>query len=189
MAIPQQFTRSLILSTGLVLGAVGTAQAALVNFTLTGDVDTVADPGNVFGLNLGDTITASGTFDDAVLTGGTGNISFGDGSGNSITLNVGSITYIASDDYDFGSGYPILSLVSGGFDGLNFGTDPYATISFDSLDFVFDGYQDEGFTLTLSGTWDGASFQMSPVPVPAAVWLFGSGLLGLVGIARRKAAA
>jgi len=28
-----------------------------------------------------------------------------------------------------------------------------------------------------------------PVPVPAAVWLFGSGLLGLVGIARRKKAA
>ena len=25
------------------------------------------------------------------------------------------------------------------------------------------------------------------VPVPPAVWLFGSGLLGLVGIARRKA--
>ena len=28
----------------------------------------------------------------------------------------------------------------------------------------------------------------SPIPVPAAVWLFGSGLLGLVGIARRKKA-
>jgi len=28
---------------------------------------------------------------------------------------------------------------------------------------------------------------VQPVPVPAAVWLFGSGLLGLVGIARRKA--
>jgi hypothetical protein len=26
------------------------------------------------------------------------------------------------------------------------------------------------------------------VPVPAAAWLFGSGLLGLVGVARRKAA-
>lgn len=26
----------------------------------------------------------------------------------------------------------------------------------------------------------------NPVPVPAAVWLFGSGLLGLVGMARRK---
>ena len=29
---------------------------------------------------------------------------------------------------------------------------------------------------------------VNPVPVPAAVWLFGSGLLGLVGIARRKKA-
>lgn len=29
----------------------------------------------------------------------------------------------------------------------------------------------------------------SPVPVPAAVWLFGSGLFGLVGVARRKKAA
>jgi hypothetical protein len=27
---------------------------------------------------------------------------------------------------------------------------------------------------------------ISTVPVPAAAWLFGSGLLGLVGIARRK---
>ena len=29
---------------------------------------------------------------------------------------------------------------------------------------------------------------VEPVPVPAAVWLFGSGLIGLVGIARRKKA-
>jgi hypothetical protein len=31
------------------------------------------------------------------------------------------------------------------------------------------------------------TFAPSAVPVPAAVWLFGSGLLGLIGIARRKA--
>lgn len=30
---------------------------------------------------------------------------------------------------------------------------------------------------------------VSAVPVPAAVWLFGSGLLGLIGVARRKTAA
>ena len=30
------------------------------------------------------------------------------------------------------------------------------------------------------------SFVNNPIPVPAAVWLFGSGLLGLIGIARRR---
>jgi len=34
----------------------------------------------------------------------------------------------------------------------------------------------------------GGDVSLTPVPVPAAVWLFGSGLLGLVGMARRKAA-
>lgn len=38
------------------------------------------------------------------------------------------------------------------------------------------------YRLNLTGT-------VSAIPVPAAVWLFGSGLLGLVGIARRKKAA
>jgi hypothetical protein len=36
--------------------------------------------------------------------------------------------------------------------------------------------------------WDDASLSVSAVPVPAAVWLFGSGLLGLVGVARRRKA-
>ena len=31
-------------------------------------------------------------------------------------------------------------------------------------------------------------FDVTPVPVPAAVWLFGSGLIGLAGFARRKKA-
>jgi hypothetical protein len=30
------------------------------------------------------------------------------------------------------------------------------------------------------------NFKLNAVPVPAAVWLFGSGLLGLLGVARRK---
>ena len=33
------------------------------------------------------------------------------------------------------------------------------------------------------------STEVAAVPVPAAVWLFGSGLLGLIGVARRKKAA
>jgi uncharacterized membrane protein YdfJ with MMPL/SSD domain len=31
-----------------------------------------------------------------------------------------------------------------------------------------------------------AAFEVTAVPVPAAAWLFGSGLLGLAGIARKK---
>jgi hypothetical protein len=33
------------------------------------------------------------------------------------------------------------------------------------------------------------NIRIEAVPVPAAVWLFGSGLLGLVGITRRRKAA
>jgi len=42
--------------------------------------------------------------------------------------------------------------------------------------------------ITHIGTGQISSFDahLVPVPVPAAVWLFGSGLLGLAGIARRK---
>jgi hypothetical protein len=34
---------------------------------------------------------------------------------------------------------------------------------------------------------DNMAYSSSPVPVPAAVWLFGSGLLGLLGVRRKKA--
>jgi hypothetical protein len=40
-----------------------------------------------------------------------------------------------------------------------------------------------------SHTLPGSGFGQTAVPIPAPVWLFGSGLLGLVGIARRKKAA
>ncbi len=50
------------------------------------------------------------------------------------------------------------------------------------------GYDDTNATWTLSTTsLDSYSLEVAAVPVPAAVWLFGTGLLGLVGIARRKA--
>ena len=44
----------------------------------------------------------------------------------------------------------------------------------DYFDLNFITYSDDAF--------------VSAVPVPAAVWLFGSGLIGLIGVARRKEA-
>lgn len=43
-------------------------------------------------------------------------------------------------------------------------------------------------TFTMNAT-DTLSPTVSPVPLPAAAWLFGSGLLGLAGTARRRCAA
>ena len=56
---------------------------------------------------------------------------------------------------------------------------------------TFGGYADAFSTMSMNfddTTNLAALGEMSAVPVPAAVWLFGSGLLGLVGVARRKKA-
>lgn len=50
-----------------------------------------------------------------------------------------------------------------------------------------NGYDATNATWSFSAN-DATAYSMSvtAVPVPAAVWLFGSGLLGLIGMARRK---
>ena len=55
--------------------------------------------------------------------------------------------------------------------------------SFASLGFITGSYVS---TLTNGSITDTVIVNISAVPAPAAVWLFGSGLLGLIGIARRK---
>jgi hypothetical protein len=76
--------------------------------------------------------------------------------------------------------------------------DPTLITLKDGVDTLYNWYYFEGITGTgLTGTWDARVFDgkalstinaYAVVPVPAAVWLFGSGLLGLVGIAKRKKA-
>jgi len=58
------------------------------------------------------------------------------------------------------------------------------------LQFMMDmdtGSGSDFFGEFVFGAGDGTdAVQLSAVPVPAAIWLFGSGLIGLVGLARRK---
>lgn len=179
------FTKSAsaIAAISLALG-MGSAQAALWNFTLTGQVITADDP-NDYNLAFGSPVTVVGTFDDSVLTGGTGSISFAT-PGNTFTVNAGDIEFTPGEVF---SGTPTLSLVSMDIDFVNNGfsfdaTDTITEASFTSYYSYFDGF-DAGFGY-MKGNWQ--EFTVTAVPVPAAAWLFGSGLLGLAGIARRKTA-
>jgi hypothetical protein len=47
-------------------------------------------------------------------------------------------------------------------------------------------WQDVNFNAVTGVIYEGATINVGAVPVPPAVWLFGSGLIGLVGIARRR---
>jgi len=95
-----------------------------------------------------------------------------DGSG-SYDPEGGPLTY----GWDFGGGSPTSNEVSPTH------TFPYATGNPYTLTVglvVIDDWGQAGeTTLTIN---------VNAVPVPASVWLFGTGLLGLVGIARRKKA-
>jgi hypothetical protein len=79
--------------------------------------------------------------------------------------------------------------IGGGIGGNPMQAGPFAgsNANFDVTVMTPTGY-DANATLPPNCNFDpsGNCFQPPSVPVPAAVWLFGSGLLGLVGVARRK---
>ena len=69
-----------------------------------------------------------------------------------------------------------VNLVTQATMGINWGAVNSSAVT--GIQFVVTGVQN----------MDSIIDNVSAVPVPAAVWLFGSGLLGLIGIARRKKA-
>ena len=87
---------------------------------------------------------------------------------------------IGGYDYAFGAQQGVANY---SFDGTNF-----------TLDYHWDASYNGGVGLGLgTGPFDVTVYDLhlagTVVPVPAAAWLFGSGLLALVGMARRKKAA
>lgn len=172
---------ALVLGCGLMTPA----GAAQVDFELYGYVDT-ATVGNAFGLAENDQVRLSGRFDDSVLAAGSGTISFGAGSGNNLSLTLGSITLTEINDIDYDFGTPELLLNNNAFGGFDF----WSEADINGAPVAFEAYLDVFFSGSeLSGIWDAGSFNISPVPVPAAVWLFGSGLLALfAGLTRSRRA-
>ena len=105
-------------------------------------------------------------------------------------MGSGTISNVTGGDSDlgdvFGSGW------------RQFGGSVYGETGSSVLGFSFDFFADAGSSLLISGSYTNADFldetitssiigtAVSAVPVPAAVWLFGSGLLALVGFVRRR---
>jgi hypothetical protein len=155
-----------------------TSSAALVSYEITGDVIFATG----FGLSAGDTITASGVLDDSLIAGGT--IAFGSGSNNTMTIAVGTATFTESMDPGFAGGsFPQLVFSSSVLTEVNYTAlsgQGGAPADFSSNFLTF------GSGSVLAGQWNPGSFTTAPVPLPAAVWLFGTGLLGFAGVARRR---
>jgi len=172
----------------LLLSGLSTAQAAAVTYTfaITGDV-TVGEesfgPGsNAFGLSAGNNISATGSFtaDLGSIGSETGTVLFGNASGNSLTIDLNGTIITAGDDNNFGAGTgPSLAFSAGSlsdFDFLKTST-PEFNSSFTSFDNLSVG--------TLFGDWQ-TNANLTAVPLPAGLWLFGSGLIALAGGVRRR---
>ncbi len=96
------------------------------------------------------------------------------GTGGNRTLLDGTFSLFAGS-----ASSPIMDVIT---------TDDWMTLTWTTT--LSAGLLDVGLRTENLSTYSIAfdNFSITPVPVPAAVWLFGSGLIGLIGVARRKKA-
>jgi hypothetical protein len=152
---------------GPLLATVGTGQLGMhMLFDWAGnlniDVFVVATPGGVFGSGVGSTVAGSPCTASASTP--TKNCLWtgkGWAGGNKANAPTGGQAWFMASVDGNGDGIMGIPMPGGGpFPGFN-----------------------ANFSANLTASPNPTT---APIPVPAAVWLFGSGLLGLVGIARRK---
>jgi hypothetical protein len=89
---------------------------------------------------------------------------------------IGSSINLTSDSFTLGMTWD---------SGVNWAADSAHTPNTSPDSYVIDF---EGVSKGVKTTGHTLAVDLQPVPVPAAAWLFGTGLIGLVGVARRRRA-
>lgn len=176
-----------------MLAVAGVANAATVS--LTPSVTNVA-VGDIFSLTV-----QGSDFVDGVSSGGV-EISW-DANLVSLVSTLPDIqnSLLSNGFLDLGSSVAAADAVAvgGSFAGITGPSFDFVTLQFEALppaqqgpinlaNSIFGDWQDINGQSLPGVIFEGATINTSAVPVPAAVWLFGSGLLGLVGVARRRSA-
>ena len=168
--------------------------AAIVHLQVTGEVQTAISYGTLPN-SCPACIIADLVYDDTSIvfsTGGGGEsiatIDFSTGSSNTLSINAGGNIFDQTMDID---GVSEIVFTNGDLTDFNYsaedgtqgdnGNGSYPPETFDSFNLIISA-SDIGI---LVGQWNVAQLP-AVVPVPAAAWLFGTGLIGLIGIARRK---
>ena len=165
---------------------------AAYTFVSTADFDGYRDATLGLGFSSGQGNVVNGVGTDLAL------FFLSDQSGNSVDVIINGITQSQSfaNVYDAsnvrqvvngvvsnGETYNNVQLQVAEVDLDDFGIDAGGVLGGNALDVALN--QSTGNSVAVSLALVGAT-NFSVVPVPAAVWLFGSGLIGLVGVARRK---
>lgn len=175
---------------GSMLAIAGNANAALATLDFVADVSSAQNYGGLTAFV--DTITATATFDNAGFTGVGSETIYFTGS-NTLDITAGSLFFDETNistgstaSITFNDGqlvdfkYSALFNVNGAAEDFN------SSLTSITADRAVNGPTSKD--VSLFATWQSAELPITPVPVPAAVWLFGSGLIALVGFARRKSA-
>jgi len=199
--LKKQFGICLIVALGLL--HMGAASAITLGFDPSSQSVGLGDPASVdlrisgLGDEILSTFDLDISFDDSILgfqsfTFGTGLDTFGFGTLNGATdfggglVNVFELSFDFDQDLiDFQPNDFVLGTFT--FDTLSYGT---SALDIEVLalggEFIFD--PGLGYFVAKSLDADLQSGSISVVPVPAAIWLFGTGLIGLIGFGKRRAA-